>query len=92
MHVGSYDMEPVTIGKMKALVDHKGLSIAIDDRRMSHEISDILLPENFVGNSTEDSQNDCCYLGVIACYCDKPAIRPAIRRPASNAFRRSSSQ
>jgi len=38
MHVGSYDMEPVTIGKMKALVDQEGLSIAIDDRRMHHEI------------------------------------------------------
>ncbi|MBQ1647114.1 MAG: GyrI-like domain-containing protein [Bacteroidales bacterium] len=38
MHIGSYDMEPVTIGKMKALVDQEGLSIAIDDRRMHHEI------------------------------------------------------
>ena len=38
MHIGSYDMEPVTIGKMKALAAQDGLSIAIDDRRMHHEI------------------------------------------------------
>ena len=38
MHIGSYDMEPVTIGKMKALVNQEGLSIAIDARRMHHEI------------------------------------------------------
>ena len=56
MHVGSYDMEPVTIGKMKALVDQKGLSIAIDDRRMSHEISDILLPENLSVNLSVTQQ------------------------------------
>ena len=38
MHIGSYDMEPVTIGKMKALAAQDGLSIAIDNRRMHHEI------------------------------------------------------
>ena len=38
MHLGSYDMEPVTIGRMKALVAQEGLSIAIDDKRMHHEI------------------------------------------------------
>ena len=38
MHIGSYDMEPVTIGKMKALVAQEGLTIAIDDVRMHHEI------------------------------------------------------
>ena len=38
MHIGSYDMEPVTIEKMKALAAQDGLSIAIDDRRMHHEI------------------------------------------------------
>ena len=38
MHIGSYDMEPVTIGKMKALVAQEGLSIAIDGKRMHHEI------------------------------------------------------
>ena len=38
MHIGSYDMEPVTIGKMKALAAQDGLSISIDDRRMHHEI------------------------------------------------------
>ena len=38
MHLGSYDMEPVTICKMKALVAQEGLSIDIDDRRIHHEI------------------------------------------------------
>lgn len=38
MHIGPYDMEPVTIGKMKALAAQEGLSIAIDDKRMHHEI------------------------------------------------------
>ena len=38
MHVGSYDMEPLTIGKMKAQVAQEGLSIAIDDKSMHHEI------------------------------------------------------
>ncbi len=38
MHVGSYDLEPLTIGKMKALAAREGLSIAIDDKRMHHEI------------------------------------------------------
>ena len=38
MHIGSYDMEPVTIEKMKALAAQDGLSIAIDNRRMHHEI------------------------------------------------------
>ena len=38
MHVGSYDMEPVTIGKMKAFAAQEGLTIAIDDVRLHHEI------------------------------------------------------
>ena len=38
MHVGSYNMEPLTIGRMKAFVAQEGLSIAIDDKRMHHEI------------------------------------------------------
>ena len=38
MHIGSYDMEPVTIGKMKALAAQEGLTIAIDDARLHHEI------------------------------------------------------
>ena len=38
MHVGPYDTEPATIGKMKALAAREGLSIAIDDKRMHHEI------------------------------------------------------
>lgn len=38
MHVGSYDMEPLTIGKMKALVTQEGLSIDTGDKRMHHEI------------------------------------------------------
>ena len=38
MHVGSYDMEPVTIGRMKAFAAQEGLSIDIDDQRMHHEI------------------------------------------------------
>ena len=38
MHIGSYDMEPVTIGKMKALAAQEGLSIEIDGTRMHHEI------------------------------------------------------
>ena len=38
MHLGSYDMEPVTIGRLKALVAQEGLSIAIDDKRRHHEI------------------------------------------------------
>ena len=38
MHLGSYDMEPVTIDRMKALVAQEGLSIAIDDKRRHHEI------------------------------------------------------
>ena len=38
MHIGSYDMEPVTIGKMKALVAQEGLAIAIDDVHLHHEI------------------------------------------------------
>ena len=38
MHLGSYDMESVAIGRMKALVAQEGLSIAIDDKRRHHEI------------------------------------------------------
>ena len=38
MHVGSYDMEPVTIGKMKVFAAQQGLSLAIDDIRRHHEI------------------------------------------------------
>ena len=38
MHVGSCDMEPLTIGKMKALVTQEGLSIDTGDKRMHHEI------------------------------------------------------
>ena len=38
MHVGAYDMEPLTIDKIKALVAQEGLSIDIDDKRMHHEI------------------------------------------------------
>lgn len=34
----SYDLEPVTIGKMKALVAEEGLTIAIDNVRLHHEI------------------------------------------------------
>ena len=38
MHLGSYDMEPVTIGRMKAFAAQEGLYIDIDDQRMHHEI------------------------------------------------------
>lgn len=38
MHIGSYDMEPITIGKMKAYAAQEGLSISIDDVRRHHEI------------------------------------------------------
>ena len=38
MHVGSYDMEPITIGKMQVFAALQGLSIAIDDIRRHHEI------------------------------------------------------
>ena len=38
MHVGAYDMEPLTIDKIKALVAQEGLSIDIDDKRKHHEI------------------------------------------------------
>ena len=38
MHIGSYDMEPMTIGKMKAFAAMEGLSIAIDGNRRHHEI------------------------------------------------------
>ena len=38
MHVGSYDMEPITIGKMKAWVAKEGLTIDIGDERRHHEI------------------------------------------------------
>ena len=38
MHVGSYDMEPVTIGRMKAFAAQEGLSIDMDSGRFHHEI------------------------------------------------------
>ena len=38
MHIGSYDMEPVTIGKMKAFAAQEGLAFAIDEVRKHHEI------------------------------------------------------
>ena len=38
MHIGSYDMEPMTIGKMKAFAVQEGLSIAIDENRRHHEL------------------------------------------------------
>ncbi len=38
MHLGSYDMEPVAIGRMKAFAAQEGLYIDIDDQRMHHEI------------------------------------------------------
>ena len=38
MHVGSYDLEPVTIGKMKALAAQNGLSVNLDGERKHHEI------------------------------------------------------
>ena len=38
MHVGPFDSEPITIGKMKAFAEQQGLSIAIDDVRRHHEI------------------------------------------------------
>ena len=38
MHIGSYDMEPVTIGRMKAFAAQEGLSFAVDGTRMHHEI------------------------------------------------------
>ena len=38
MHVGSYDLEPVTIGKMEALASQEGLSFDLGDGRKHHEI------------------------------------------------------
>ena len=38
MHIGPFDSEPLTIGKMKAFAEQQGLSIAIDDVRRHHEI------------------------------------------------------
>lgn len=38
MHIGSYDMEPISIGKMRGFAARQGLSIAIDDVRRHHEI------------------------------------------------------
>ena len=38
MHIGPFDSEPITIGKMKAFAEQQGLSIAIDDVRRHHEI------------------------------------------------------
>ena len=38
MHIGPFNSEPITIGKMKAFAEQQGLSIAIDDVRRHHEI------------------------------------------------------
>ena len=38
MHIGSYDMEPMTIEKMKAFAAQEGLSFAIDENRRHHEL------------------------------------------------------
>ena len=38
MHIGPFDSEPITIGKMKAFAEQQGLSIAMDDVRRHHEI------------------------------------------------------
>ena len=38
MHIGPFDSEPITIGKMKAFADQQGLSIEMDDVRRHHEI------------------------------------------------------
>ena len=38
MHIGPFDSEPITIGKMKAFAEQQGLCIAIDDVRRHHEI------------------------------------------------------
>ena len=38
MHIGSYDLEPITIGKMKAFAAQEGLTFAMDEVRKHHEI------------------------------------------------------
>ena len=38
MHIGPFDSEPITIGKMKAFAEQQGLSIAMDAVRRHHEI------------------------------------------------------
>ena len=38
MHIGSYDMEPVTIGAMRAKAIKEGYSFAVDETRKHHEI------------------------------------------------------
>ena len=38
MHIGPFDSEPITIGKMKAFAEQQGLSIAIDNVSRHHEI------------------------------------------------------
>ncbi len=38
MHIGPFDWEPITIGKMKAFAEQQGLIIAMDDVRRHHEI------------------------------------------------------
>lgn len=38
MHIGPFDSEPITIGKMKAFAEQQGLSIEMDDVRRHHEI------------------------------------------------------
>lgn len=38
MHIGSYDTEPVTIAWMAAFAAEHGFSIAIDQKRLHHEI------------------------------------------------------
>ena len=37
-HIGSYDMEPATIGKMKTFAAQEGLTIANNELRKHHEI------------------------------------------------------
>ena len=38
MHIGPFDSEPITIGKMKAFAEQQGLSIEMDEVRRHHEI------------------------------------------------------
>lgn len=38
MHIGPFDSEPITIGKMKAFAEQQGLSIEMDDVSRHHEI------------------------------------------------------
>ena len=38
MHIGPFDSEPITIGKMKTFAEQQGLSIEMDDVSRHHEI------------------------------------------------------